>query len=55
MRLVVEKYRDPARPGMMNYLNLHHDIVAVTDFVTNEMLVPSIPQSNIDYVPLQVD
>ena len=27
--LIVRKYRDPDRPGLLNYLNLHHDIVAL--------------------------
>ncbi|KAK7111168.1 uncharacterized protein [Littorina saxatilis] len=54
MKLLVEKYRDPARPGMMNYLNLHHDVIAVTDFVTKEGMVPTIQQTDIDQVPLLV-
>lgn len=27
--LLVHKYRDPDRPGLLNYLNLHHDIMAL--------------------------
>ena len=27
--LLVRKYRDPERAGLLNYLNLHHDIVAI--------------------------
>ena len=54
MKLVVDKYCDPLRPGMMNYLNLHHDILAVTDFMAKEEQVPTIPQFNIDCIPLQV-
>ncbi|XP_076448305.1 uncharacterized protein LOC143285015 [Babylonia areolata] len=52
MKLVVEKYRDPARPGLLNYLNLHHDIMAVRDFMVKEDEVPTIQQTNIDAVSL---
>lgn len=29
--LLVKKYRDPDRPGLLNYLNLHHDLVAIAE------------------------
>ncbi|KAL8564995.1 hypothetical protein ACOMHN_003371 [Nucella lapillus] len=54
IKLIVEKYRDPSRPGLMNYLNLHHDILAVHDFMTKEGEVPTIQQTNIDAVSLQM-
>lgn len=51
-KLLTEKYGDPSRPGVLNYLNLHHDILAVADFVEREASVPTIAQSDIDHVPL---
>lgn len=27
--LLVAKYKDPAKPGKVNYMNLHYDIVAL--------------------------
>ncbi|CAH1794695.1 unnamed protein product [Owenia fusiformis] len=29
VHLLVRKYQDPDRPGLLNYLNLHHDLVAI--------------------------
>ncbi|XP_074647534.1 uncharacterized protein LOC141903328 [Tubulanus polymorphus] len=31
MQLLVDKYRDPDRPGLLNYLNLNHDLVALAE------------------------
>ena len=30
MDLLVRKYRDPDRPGLINYMNLSNDLVAIT-------------------------
>lgn len=54
MKLLQEKYKDPARSGLMNYLNLHHDILSVTDFMVKENQMAGITQTNIDYVPLML-
>ncbi|KAK7507459.1 hypothetical protein BaRGS_00001394 [Batillaria attramentaria] len=54
MKLLQEKYKDPARPGLMNYLNLHHDVLAVTDFLAAEKKMPGITQTNVDHVPLMM-
>jgi hypothetical protein len=53
-KLLTEKYRDPTRPGMINYLNLHHDVVAVAEFMRKDAEVPAIKQTDIDRVPLLV-
>ncbi|XP_063445753.1 uncharacterized protein LOC134725669 [Mytilus trossulus] len=51
--LLVNKYRDPGKPGLLNYLNLHHDIVAITgQIVKQKQLTPTFERS-VDYVPLQ--
>lgn len=31
MELLVRKYRDPENEGLVNYMNLHHDLLAVRD------------------------
>ncbi|GFR65921.1 hypothetical protein ElyMa_001958300 [Elysia marginata] len=36
MKTLVEKYNDPNNPGLVNYLNLHHDVLAVHKFVLAE-------------------
>ena len=30
MDLLVRKYRDPDRPGLINYMNLSNDLIAIT-------------------------
>ena len=30
MDLLVKKYRDPDRPGLINYMNLNNDLMAIT-------------------------
>ena len=36
VELMVRKYRDPERKGLVNYRNLHHDIVALSDIMIKE-------------------
>lgn len=55
MRTLIEKYSDPIHPGLVNYLNLHHDILAVHKFVQQEK-DPVLPKQdrNVDMVSLFV-
>ena len=51
--LLVNKYRDPFKAGLLNYLNLHHDIVAINDqIVKQKQLTPTFERS-VDHVSLQ--
>lgn len=52
MNILVLKYRDPDRPGLLNYLNLHHDIVAISQQVAVEKGLVSTFQRNVDIVPV---
>ncbi|KAK7002739.1 hypothetical protein BgiMline_004147 [Biomphalaria glabrata] len=36
IKVLVEKYNDPKSPGLINYLNLHHDVLAVHKYVEQE-------------------
>lgn len=36
--LLCEQYKDPAKPGLINYLNFHHDVEEVKDIATFEKL-----------------
>lgn len=36
MKTLIEKYNVPDNPGLVNYLNLHHDILAVHKYVIKE-------------------
>ncbi|XP_052771578.1 uncharacterized protein LOC128211160 [Mya arenaria] len=48
MNLLVQKYRDPDRPGLLNYLNLHHDIVAIGGQVAKEKELIEAPNTQVD-------
>lgn len=48
MYLLVLKYRDPDRPGLLNYLNLHHDIVALGQQVAKDKELLITPQTDVD-------
>ena len=48
MHLLVMKYRDPDRPGLLNYLNLHHDIVALGQQVAKDKELIISPQTDVD-------
>ncbi|XP_060063466.1 uncharacterized protein LOC132543930 [Ylistrum balloti] len=50
MSMLVMKYRDPDKPGLLNYLNLHHDIVAIGQQLMGS--VSSVLDRNVDLVPL---
>ncbi len=53
--LLVRKYRDPDRKGLLNYLNLHHDMVAIAAQIrSDETLHPRPATTNIsDMLPAQ--
>jgi len=44
--ILVQKYRDPDRPGLLNYLNLHHDLQALGELET-QMELPLPKQTEI--------
>ena len=48
MHLLVLKYRDPDRPGLLNYLNLHHDIVALGQQVAKDKELIISPNTDVD-------
>ena len=48
MHLLVMKYRDPDRPGLLNYLNLHHDIVAIGQQAAKDKELIVAPQTDVD-------
>lgn len=48
MTLLVQKYRDPDKPGLLNYLNLHHDIVAIGEHVAKEKELIECPNTQVD-------
>ncbi|XP_071105662.1 EF-hand calcium-binding domain-containing protein 6-like [Haliotis cracherodii] len=55
MNLLVTKYRDPERPGVVNYLNLHKDIMSLQQMQMQETQLPPMPRvSSIDFVPLTI-
>ena len=55
MKLLIEKYNDPQNPGLVNYLNLHHDVLAVHKHVLKEKEPANWnAESNVDMVPLFV-
>ena len=53
-RLVV-KYRDPERKGLVNYRNLHHDIVALSErmIAENRLHIPEQANAS-DYLAPEV-
>jgi hypothetical protein len=48
MTLLVQKYRDPDRPGLLNYLNLHHDIVAIGEQMAKDRELIEAPYTQVD-------
>ena len=48
MHLLTMKYRDPDRPGLLNYLNLHHDIVAIGQQSAKDKELIVAPQTDVD-------
>ena len=55
MKILVEKYNDPDKPGVINYLNLHHDILAVNKFVEKDKTGAAwSPEKNVDMTALFV-
>ncbi|KAH9519717.1 hypothetical protein Btru_070724 [Bulinus truncatus] len=53
IKVLVEKYNDPKNPGLINYLNLHHDVIAVHNYVQQEK-IPENPltKQTVDMVAL---
>ena len=53
--LLVLKYRDPDKPGLVNYLNIHHDLLAVSQR-DSDIAKSAFPHyKNVtDYLPTQV-
>ncbi|XP_053393487.1 uncharacterized protein LOC123564874 [Mercenaria mercenaria] len=48
MTILVQKYRDPDRPGLLNYLNLHHDIVAIGEQMAKDKELIEAPCTQVD-------
>ncbi|XP_064617922.1 uncharacterized protein LOC135482031 [Liolophura sinensis] len=51
MYLLVTKYRDPENDGLVNYLNLHHDVMAISQLLDQGKGLPVIPTRNVDFAP----
>lgn len=51
MYLLVTKYRDPENDGLVNYLNLHHDVMAISQLLNQGKGLPIIPTRNVDFAP----
>ena len=43
------------KPGLLNYLNLHHDIVAINEQIAKQKQLTPTFERTVDYVPLQVN
>ena len=43
------------KPGLLNYLNLHHDIVAISEQIAKQKQLTPTFERTVDYVPLQVN
>lgn len=55
MKTLIEKYSDPSQPGLINYLNLHNDVLAVHKYVeTEKEPVLPVKERNTDFIPLFV-
>lgn len=54
MTLLVQKYRDPLKTGLLNYLNLHHDIVAIGEQFAKEKELIESPNTQVDNTPAMV-
>jgi len=52
---LVKKYGDPEEPGLIVYLNLHHDLVAVGDNLAAEQLNLNETAPSTDYIPKEVN
>jgi len=53
--LIVQKYRDPDRPGLVNYINLSNDLDAVNDILESEKTTQSdVVRDMSDYLPHQM-
>ncbi|KAL4239473.1 hypothetical protein ACF0H5_000288 [Mactra antiquata] len=54
MTLLVRKYRDPLKTGLLNYLNLHHDIVAIGEQFAKEKELIESPNTQVDSTPVMI-
>lgn len=53
--LLVQKYRDPDRSGLLNYLNLHNDLEALGQQMLQEEAISLNQVTNIsDFLPPEV-
>ena len=54
--MLVLKYRDPDEPGLINYLNLHHDLLALAQRDAESAKLGGFPnfKSATEYLPTQV-
>ena len=52
--LLVKKYRDPDRPGLLNYLNLYRDLVAVGKQMMEESTILKQVTNISEFLPPQV-
>ena len=51
VELMVRKYRDPERKGLVNYRNLHEDIVTISNLMVQEgSLAPHETSDPSDYL-----
>ena len=48
---LIKKYQDPTEAGLIVYLNLHHDLVAVRDNLAAEQLNLNDTAPKSDYIP----
>ncbi len=54
LNILAMKYRDPDRPGLINYLNLHNDLQQLQQNDSDAMLLPTLTHTTVDLVPLMV-
>jgi len=53
--LLVQKYRDPERPGLVNYMNMSNDLDAMGDLMESEKRTQfDIVRDMSDYLPRQM-
>ena len=53
--LLVQKYRDPERPGLVNYMNLSNDLDAIGDVMDSEKWTQfEVVRDMSDYLPHQM-
>lgn len=53
--LLVSKYRDPDRPGLLNYLDLYHDLEDVSQKLDKDGPEATLQSTNSEYIFSQVN